>query len=63
MKEKKTENNEDEKVSIWDYVDKGDVVFLILLSLLIMAIVIAIYFTVTSPPPPPPTNGIPHMHP
>jgi len=64
MKAKKTQNNEDEKVSIWDYVDKGTVIRVALsVVVLIFCIIGLLYLAGIIEPSPTPSPPEPHMHP
>jgi len=50
MKARKTQNNEDEKFSYWDYIDKNKLIAFILIVSLACLIVGAVYMQLTIPP-------------
>ena len=61
MKAKKPQNNEDEDVSIWDYVEPFSMLLFILL-LAVVGIIVWLCLTGVIPLTPPPPSD-PHMHP
>ena len=64
MKARKTRNNEDDKFSIWDYIEKRTLITLILLVAFVTALIIGFYlagFIKISPDGVEPIE--PHMHP
>ena len=64
MKASETRNNEDEKFSFWDYIEKRTLITIIVLVILAIAIIIALYLSGIIEISPDGVEPIePHMHP